>query len=54
MYINKGWKDIYLAHCILGFHILGFNQPWIENIGKKIPEISENPNLNLPCQQLFA
>ena len=38
---------VQLALHIHGFWILGFNQLWIKNIWKKIPEISKKQNLNL-------
>ena len=37
------------AFRICRFHIHGFNQLWIKNIRKKIPESSKRQNLNLPC-----
>ena len=41
--------NIHLALLIPGVYICRFNQPWITSIWKKkIPEISQNQNLNFP------
>ena len=36
------------AFSVCGFHIHGFNQPWIKKYFFKNPESSKKPNLNLP------
>ena len=47
------YAHISLALCmwrfyIWGFHICEFNQLWMENIQKNIPEVSNKQNFNMP------